>query len=396
MYKTKIVSIPKENVNYLIKYIDKINKKALSIGCDKIDITNVSEIYRKYSEDFMSAIDYIDVTIDYDIVKISGYSLLAQIEHGYDSGNIVNTFSDDIKTEENWYHTDANCEHCNINRYRRYTYIIKKDDGSIKQVGKTCLKDYTGYDIIPMLNMLEMVENIEEYMENISLNNGGGTQRDIFNTKMLLNITKMVCDRYGYLSKSNAEYNQIPTSYRVLDIISNGKNMSDTQKYIYRTCSDMRSENKLYEEVENAIAWINSENSDNSYINNLKILVNEDYIDIKHIGYISSLLKAYENHMEKIRKAEEKIKDISNEYIGDIGSKMELYVKFIKSSSFDTIYGRSNIYIFQDNIGNELKWFTSTSFNIPDEEYFNIKFTVKNHDEYNGRKQTTITRVKLA
>src|SRR5574343_175101 len=375
MYKTKIVSIPKENINYLIKYIDKINKKAISIGCDKIDITNISEVYRKYSEDFMSAIDYIDVTIDYDIVKISGYSLLAQIEHGYDSGNIVNTFSDDIKTEENWYHIDSNCEHCNINRYRKYTYIIKKDDGSIKQVGKTCLKDYTGYDIIPMLNMLEMVENIEEYMENISLNNGGCTQRDIFNTKMLLNITKMVCDRYGYLSKSNAEYDQIPTSHRVLDIISNGKNMSDTQKYIYRTCFDMRSENKLYEEVENAIAWINSENSDNSYINNLKTLVNEDYIDIKHIGYISSLLKAYENHMEKIRKAEEKIKDISNEYIGDIGSKMELYVKFIKSSSFDTIYGRSNIYIFQDNIGNELKWFTSTIFNIPDEDYFNIKFT---------------------
>ncbi len=96
----------------------------------------------------------------------------------------------------------------------------------------------------------------------------------------------------------------------------------------------------------------------------------------------------------------------ASEYIGSIGDKLDIEVTFSHEVSFDTQFGRMNIYFFKDEAGNTLAWKTSAMLWIDDlDENGNnifirkgdkIRFTasIKEHNEYKGEKQTMLQRVR--
>lgn len=103
------------------------------------------------------------------------------------------------------------------------------------------------------------------------------------------------------------------------------------------------------------------------------------------------------------RWAEEKAQ---SNYIGSIGDKLDIEVTFSHEISFDTQFGRMNIYFFKDEAGNTLAWKTSAMLWINDlDENGNnifirkgdkIRFiaSIKEHNEYKGEKQTMLQRVR--
>jgi hypothetical protein len=93
-------------------------------------------------------IEYTPVTISIDIVKIEGWNFRAVIECvTHKDGKPENVISGPQAERFAEYRDATNkCDHCGINRYRKQTYILEHDDGNLKQVGSTCLKDYLGVD----------------------------------------------------------------------------------------------------------------------------------------------------------------------------------------------------------------------------------------------------------
>ena len=88
-----------------------------------------------------------------------------------------------------------------------------------------------------------------------------------------------------------------------------------------------------------------------------------------------------------------------SEWIGEVGDKLEITVKFLKYYTFEThfsYYGELNIvYKFADLNGNTVVWKTTKNLDLePDKEYV-IKGTVKELSEYRGDKQTVLTRCKI-
>src|SRR5699024_12772450 len=55
-------------------------------------------------------------------------------------------------------YTVGTCHHCQINRYRTNTYVVRHDDGTQKFVGSTCLKDFLGWDANPYLVFRDQVD----------------------------------------------------------------------------------------------------------------------------------------------------------------------------------------------------------------------------------------------
>ena len=88
----------------------------------------------------------------------------------------------------------------------------------------------------------------------------------------------------------------------------------------------------------------------------------------------------------------------TSEWIGEVGEKIkDLKVQLTRKYSFETRYGYSTAYTFQDEKGNVLVWFSSTVQEVEPGDWCKIKYcTVKKHDEYKGVQQTIITRAKLA
>lgn len=114
------------------------------------------------------------------------------------------------------------------------------------------------------------------------------------------------------------------------------------------------------------------------------------YNDFKR-GYMNQLIADAE-------EAERKAKAEKSSYFGNVGDKVDgLEVTFKNEFFYETQFGGMCIYIFEDADGHQFKWSTSTGFStsLEREAVITIKGTIKEHSEYNGIKQTVLTRCKL-
>lgn len=91
-------------------------------------------------------------------------------------------------------------------------------------------------------------------------------------------------------------------------------------------------------------------------------------------------------------------------YIGNIGEKLTIKAIYLKSFSFSTYYGETNVHKFADEQGNILVWKTSNCVEwikdgyyefIPEGSVVEIKCSVKEHNKYKGEEQTVILRCKF-
>ena len=108
-------------------------------------------------------------------------------------------------------------------------------------------------------------------------------------------------------------------------------------------------------------------------------------------GYMNQLLADVQ---EKERQAQAE----KSSYFGNVGDKVDgLEVTFKNVFFYETQFGGMCIYIFEDADGHQFKWNTSSGFgtSLEKEEVITIKGTIKEHSEYNGIKQTVLTRCKL-
>lgn len=89
-----------------------------------------------------------------------------------------------------------------------------------------------------------------------------------------------------------------------------------------------------------------------------------------------------------------------SEYIGNVGETISIKAKLVSIHTYKThftYYGETNyIYKFTDENGNSLVWKTSSFQEIEEGETYEIKGKIKAHNEYNGDKQTELTRCKIA
>ena len=87
--------------------------------------------------------------------------------------------------------------------------------------------------------------------------------------------------------------------------------------------------------------------------------------------------------------------EVPSEWIGTIGDKIAATVTLVRKGWCNNRFGGSNIYTFRDANGNEIVWFTSVLMDKEVGDTFNIKATVKAHNEYKGKKNTVISRAKV-
>ncbi len=82
-------------------------------------------------------------------------------------------------------------------------------------------------------------------------------------------------------------------------------------------------------------------------------------------------------------------------YFGNVGDKVELIVTLDFIAYWESIYGTTYVYNFVDADGNVFVWKTSKGTAIENKKQVALKGTIKEHSEYKGVKQTTLTRCKV-
>lgn len=324
--------------------------------------------------------DGVKVTIRYDIIKANGWTPVAMIEVLPNTERrLVTCFTDDIEPKEAWFYSDMHCDHCNKIRQRTTVIICRNDDGREIQVGKGCLKDYTGIDPLSIVTKAEIadwfIEEDEDGYDPSSFN----PSRIYFDVEKVIGIACDIIKEYGYVKSSNPD----STKDRVLEAIYSREEPSEEGEAKASLIRDWL----LMKEI----------NDTESFEYNCLALLESGYVDAKRIGYIAYLPVAYDKAMEmeakwKRRLAQEKS---DSQYVGEVGKRIEVipvYAKIV--TSWQNQFGTTFIWKIADSAGNVFTWKTSNSVYEKEKLPVSIKGTVKAHTEYRGICQTELTRCK--
>lgn len=385
--------IPEVNMERLKEKLKKIERKCARYNCE-FSFTEKSVEYENVKDE-----NGVEKTIAYIIVDVSGTSVIngwqfvAKVDHT-EKGNIIQGFSD-VEVPARYYDSDCYCEHCNSIRRRNNTFIVRRvGTDEFKQVGKTCLLDYThglsAESVAHYMQFFEAVEDAQRMDADAFMRCPRYMLKDTF---LLFCAETIRC--FGYESKKTAEktvdyydatYNRFPSFMR--DYQEHLKEEMEKEHFNVE-----RKENKKL--IADALKWADAQEENNNYMHNLRTACALDHIKPEHYNLLASLFPAYNRDLEfKAKIEKEKEAEKSSEYVGKIKDRITVDIIDCKVvASYYTDYGIMKIYKMYDASGNVFVWKTG---NTIDSEQFTITGTIKDHKEFRGVKQTELTRCRVA
>jgi hypothetical protein len=374
MTETRSFIIPASNQTMVEEQLEKLNKRANKLGLDPISIT-WEKAFTDCKDNLLVPCNLTGpVSISYD-----GWEFIATLQHLPTGENIIRAITDDCDIPVEYRTAGSDCQHCNSKRYRKDTYVVRRQPAIYKQVGSSCIKDFLGGNSPD--NILQRASFIGEL---ISFMKGAGTYngaRDegVFHIVKFLAHTSAIIQKYGWISKNKAyESGEKSTASRVLD------NLNDS--FLEIDAIDL-AKAKL------AIEW--SENlSDEEcnfldYLFNIRAIVRSGMVGFRAAGFAASIISSFNRASIKLKPP-----TISS-YVGLIKNRdtFDLYLKKIFTGVSD--YGQYYKFIFNDELGNVLVWTSSVSQNLEEGKRYLIKGTIKSHTEFRSVKQTNLSRCEL-
>lgn len=282
------------------------------------------------------------------------------------------------------------CDHCTTNRRRSKVYIVRHvDTGEQKQVGTACVTDFTGWQSTISWTSVKAVE------DELALA-GLVTQahRDWGHpTDWVLAIADHLIATGGFIP-TQAEIQS--TRDQVELVVDPPLRMSpDFHLWRAEVCA---AANALVDagQPDKVRAYINGDEAGQSdYIANLRAVLAEPIVAVRHFGLAVSAPQAYRRHLAAQEPAKVKVE---SKHIGGDGEKMvDVPVTVGDYYWFDTLYGPKAYVTFTTIDGNVLKWCTtSDAFTEREGDVVNISFTVAEHNEYRGQKQTMVMRARVS
>lgn len=298
----------------------------------------------------------------------------------------------------------CSCDYCKTNRKRNKTYLIfNQETGEWKQLGKECLKLFvTGIDVDAIATFESFIKEAED-MANPS-------DEFFYNRRFkfvkvadaLALAVALYCDK-GYvatrdyvgdtndLSNKNIVQRKLSRLYGysndLLNITNSAREEIDKININTDTPIAKIAVKIVLESVKNF--------PDDTYYNNLKVIVSNEYIPLNKLGLLVSIPKAIDRYEEEKKRQEEKERlAAESNYLGSVGEKISVhFVSGREVACCETQFGLLHIYEFKDTNGNTVVWKSSSSKDIPESGV--VTGTVKAHEEYDGIKQTVILRAKI-
>ena len=394
--------IPTENMESFEKKIARIRRKAERA---KVDFSYQRlEPVQKETDLPGITVECVPVTVKCKI-HYENWIVIAVLDH-HETGNVIHLVegewrpSAELALPSRFRTAKSFCEHCNTMRSRNKTVVIyNTQTKQFKQVGTTCLREYTGgIDAEAIAAFEEAIKSPEEFL-GVS-----GSSKFFIETKDYLSAVVATMSLYGFMSKKKAaeineevRYNNNikrveATCTKAVHLMTNNEKpneMSNKWHNIYKS-----KDTEAF--VEDALEWIKSYNEPNDFMENLRVICSGSHIKVSDVGFAACLMDLYKRHLEyeKTRKQKEKDNEMYR-YYGEVGEKVTLNGRLACVTSYSTQFGVMFIYkmIYNSAI---FVWKTSKYLGIDDSgAEVNLVGTIKEHSEFRGVKQNMLVRCKV-
>jgi hypothetical protein len=326
--------------------------------------------------------DYVGISLTITGVEnigVKGWQVVAALEHTAKGMPIIYNTSGSIPQQ--YQAAEPHCDHCGIDRRRIWTYILQNTTtGEYKQVGSTCLKDFTGHAVDGIASYGELLKDVFGAITGgESLGNG---RRAWTSLLVFLSDIASLISQYGWTPKS-AEHSASPSTITIYERHVNAKVRIDVSE----------DDTKV---AEATIEWARNLSEDmrrqSDYMHNLHVISTHMFVEPRHEGIAASMIAAYKRAKEQEAK---RAQSPTSKHVGTVGKREKFSLTLERKFSFEGQYGYCYKLIFVDSLGNKVVWFTASGSDMKEGQTYNLLGTVKAHTVYKGTAQTEVTRCKI-
>lgn len=396
-----IYKIHEDNIARLEAKLQRIEKKCSKLGCSYI-YNKVGEVYEEVTdaEGRTSMAKFIEIEVEGKAI-INDWEVIARVDHE-SNGVVISKVRFDVELPAKYTLSDYNhCEHCNSRRNRKVVYVLRHTvTDEWKQVGASCLREFTnGLDAEMAASYLAMFDEFVEW-DYVAPTSG---YKQYYPIKDYLRYCVECISKFGWTSK-NAGYSTAERAWEYFMLKE------------YNSCWSIQAREAMEEQmasvnfnantaenaqvVDNAIKFILESEADSDYMLTLQTLASSDYFRSKFDGFVASMIKCYNNHLDKLKKegaAKKAAEENPSKHVGSVGDRITCDIESVECvTSWDTMYGITFLYKLVDKSGNILMWKTSNWLELDNFKYTKVTCTTKAHSEFQGVAQTEVTRCKFA
>ena len=393
---TETYKVLPERLAGLLHKLEKMNRRASKLGVTGVRWTvgPLQTVIEQPSNngEAKRVRTWHDFELTIEPVKLAGWAFVATLDHTSEAGVILRCVPGET-VPTSYRDSRPICDHCGYERRRNETFIVRHDDGTLKQVGRQCIRDFLGTDPTNAARTAEFAISIGEALDSDEYS--GSSSSGYTATDDYLAAVSVACRLFGWRSRKTAqEFGKSASADDAFSILYPGRpdNRTAAEREAQRITDDDRAR------ADAAIDWARSLRNGhelNDYEHNLTVVAHGETVSYKTAGIAASMLPAYERAFG--REIERRKAAAVSGHVGQVGKRevfAGLTVLYVKS--WENNFGVTHLYTFADAAGNRIKWFASNDQNLNQGDTVTIKATVKEHGEYNSIKETTVTRAKVA
>ena len=279
------------------------------------------------------------------------------------------------------------CDHCGLKRDRKQAYVIQHEEGELMTLGSTCVQPFLGLSAPSPTTLKVLEDELEE--DFYSSKNRHASQAAPVDD--VLKIALALSDGgKDYLSFDRASYmGQSSTGQDVRDHLFSQHSLLDGRVLNgLASLEDKGGTDALVEKVKKAIT---TSKDDSDYMDNLKTIVQGEWVSKKSIGILASAVTLL-NRREAPKW--------SPGFVGNVGDKLPAQKVEVVGNRVLQGYGfrggDKSVVTMRTEDGKMMTFFASRVIDLDPGQTTTLKGgTIKSLGKYQGNDQTVIARARL-
>jgi hypothetical protein len=278
------------------------------------------------------------------------------------------------------------CDHCRTKRDRKSIYLVANaETGEQKQVGSSCIKDFLGHDIRPVFVSADEAS----FDEGFGCGGGGagGVGDPDVSPLTVLAAAWGVIQVTGY-HKADSD---APTKWAVQSVLF--PYSAREREFAARVAPYF---DRSYEQARIILDWVLSDAfaGESDYVVNLKAAARSETVGPRVFGLLVSAPVAWARGVERELRRQAEAAEIRNEWFGEEGQRLIVTARVRSIREISSNWGVTTLYVLVTSDGHLVKYFASRPVfgETADDTWYVLKGTVKGHGEYQGARETVLTR----
>lgn len=410
--KTNTFEVPLYCLGAVMARAEKLNKRARKLGMEQVSLTVGDACEKIVSRDdpnqrgvyinaeMKYARKYTTITVHGLAPVIDGWTLLAVVD-GRGETPIVRRVPgapEDYDLTEFRAADMGRCDHCCMHRTRHDVLILREDaTGTVQQVGRNCAADFfRSEDAVAFVKMFSLFAGMSDADYESGWDVPARGEHYLSVDEVLL-YAAAVTRTFGFVSAGRArDTYETSTKSRIYE------NIYMRREAHKEDLVDILPEDRIV--VEEIKAWLDedffgkNEGARSEFEHNIcgVFEYGRTMIRDRNVGYVAWMPNGLKKKKDRDAKKVADMKIAGNsEWIGDTGERINLTAKLITKRFFDNSFGGSHLCRFMTPEGNSVVWWATNDPDVNEGSTYDLTGTVKKLDEFKGRKETVLTRVRV-